>query len=145
MSRCLGIDFGAKRVGIAISDSSNLIASPLKTLTFKNHDHLLQQLKIIILEKNIRIIILGLPLNMTGEDSPQTQKIREFKSALSIFNLPVKYEDERLSSLIAKKSMILQKIKTFRHLFQQVSAYMQFLMICQSSYHTQNPLYLKQV
>ena len=49
---------------------------------------------------------------MNGEDSVQTKKIREFKSVLSIFNLPVKLEDERLSSVSAKRSLVMQDLKT---------------------------------
>ena len=112
MSRSLGIDLGAKRVGIALSDNLNIIASPLKTLTFKSQSDLLEQLKILITEFNIKTIVLGLPLNMSGADSTQTKKIRDFKSSLSIFNLPIIYEDERLSSISAKKSMVMQNVKT---------------------------------
>ena len=112
MSRCIGIDLGSKRVGLAISDKMNLIASPYKTLTFKNEKDLLDQLRLIIVDFKVKSIVLGLPLNMNGEDSAQTKKVREFKSVLSTFNLPVKLEDERLSSVSAKKSLVMQDIKT---------------------------------
>ena len=112
MSRSLGIDLGSKRVGIALSDNSNIIASPLKTLNFNNQKDLLSQLKEIINEFDVKTIVLGLPLNMNGIDSPQTKIIRQFKSSLSIFNIPIIYEDERLSSVSAKKSMVIQNIKT---------------------------------
>ena len=112
MSRCIGIDLGSKRVGLAISDKLNMIASPYKTLTFKNEQDLLDQLRIIIEDFKVEAIVLGLPLNMSGEDSTQTKKVRQFKSALSIFNLPIKLEDERLSSVSAKKSLVMQDIKT---------------------------------
>ena len=112
MSRSIGIDLGSKRVGLALSDNMSMIASPYKTLTFKNEKDLLDQLRSIIVDCKVNTIVLGLPLNMSGEDSAQTKKVREFKSALSIFNLPIKLEDERLSSVSAKKSLILQDIKT---------------------------------
>ena len=112
MSRCIGIDLGSKRVGLALSDKMSMIASPYKTLTFKDKLDLLDQLRLIIAEFKIKTIVLGLPLNMSGEDSAQTKKVREFKSVLSIFNLPIKLEDERLSSVSAKKSLIMQDIKT---------------------------------
>ena len=112
MSRCIGIDLGSKRVGLAISDKLNMIASPYKTLTFKNEQDLLDQLRLIIVDFKVKSIVLGLPLNMNGEDSAQTKKVRQFKSALSIFNLSIKLEDERLSSVSAKKSLIMQDIKT---------------------------------
>ena len=112
MSRILGIDLGSKRVGIALSDNSNIIASPLKTLTFNNRKDLLSQLGELINEFDVKTIVLGLPLNMRGIDTPQTKNIRDFKSSLLIFNIPIIYEDERLSSISAKKSMVIQNIKT---------------------------------
>ena len=112
MGRSLGIDLGSKRVGIALSDKLNIIASPFKTLFFNNQKDLLNQLGELINEFDIKTIVLGLPLGMNGEDSLQTKKIREFKSSLSIFNIPIIYEDERLSSVSAKKSMAIQNIKT---------------------------------
>ena len=112
MGRSLGIDLGDKRVGIALSDNSNLIASPFKTLIFNNQKDLLNQLRELINEFDVKTIVLGLPLSMNGIDSSQTKKIRDFKSSLSTFNLPIIYQDERLSSVSAKKSMMLQNIKT---------------------------------
>tara|TARA_B100000003_G_scaffold196386_1_gene199353 strand:+ start:393 stop:806 length:414 start_codon:yes stop_codon:yes gene_type:complete len=112
MGRILGIDLGSKRVGIALSDNSNIIASPFKTLIFNNHKDLLIKLGELINEFDIKTIVLGLPLSMNGIDSPQTKKIRDFKSSLLIFNIPIIYEDERLSSVSAKKSMVTQNIKT---------------------------------
>tara|TARA_Y100000591_G_scaffold277138_1_gene254709 strand:- start:224 stop:637 length:414 start_codon:yes stop_codon:yes gene_type:complete len=112
MGRSLGIDLGSKRIGIALSDNSNIIASPFKTLIFNNQKDLLSQLGKLINEFDIKTIVLGLPLSMNGADSLQTKKIRDFKSSLSIFNIPIIYEDERLSSVSAKKSMVIQNIKT---------------------------------
>ena len=112
MSRSLGIDLGSKRVGIALSDNSNLIASPYKTLNFNNHKDLLSQIGKLINKFDVKTIVLGLPLSMNGLDSPQTKKIRNFKSSLLIFNIPIIYQDERLSSVSAKKSMVIQNIKT---------------------------------
>ena len=112
MSRSIGIDLGSKRVGLALSDKLSMIASPYKTLNYKNEQDLLDQLRIIIEDFKVGTIVLGLPLNMRGEDSAQTKKVRQFKSALSIFNLSIKLEDERLSSVSAKKSLVMQDIKT---------------------------------
>tara|TARA_S200000501_G_scaffold92475_1_gene85818 strand:+ start:956 stop:1363 length:408 start_codon:yes stop_codon:yes gene_type:complete len=112
MSRSIGIDLGSKRVGLALSDKLSMIASPYKTLNYKNEQDLLDQLKIIVEDFKVETIVLGLPLNMSGEDSAQTKKVRQFKSALSIFNLSIKLEDERLSSVSAKKSLVMQNIKT---------------------------------
>ena len=77
MGRSLGIDLGSKRVGIALSDISNIIASPLKTLTFKNQNDLLNQLRTLIAEYDVKNIVLGLPMSMSGIDSVQTKAVRD--------------------------------------------------------------------
>ena len=112
MSRSLGIDFGEKRVGLAISDKSNLIASPFKTINYINENDLVNQLKKVVIENDIENFVLGLPINMKGEDTAQTKVVRKFKESLSSLDLPIIYEDERLSSVSAKNSLILQNIKT---------------------------------
>ena len=112
MGRFLGIDFGEKRVGLALSDRSKLIASPFKTLNYFNEKDLVSQLREIVIEKDIENFVLGLPINMKGEDTKQTEKVRNFKKSLSTLDVPINYEDERLSSVSAKNSLMLQNIKT---------------------------------
>ena len=112
MARALGIDFGEKRVGLALSDRSNLIASPYKTLQYISENDLISEIKKIVIDKEIEVFVIGLPLNMKGEDSDQTKKVRRFKNLLSILELPIIYEDERFSSIIAKNSLVLQNVKT---------------------------------
>tara|TARA_Y100001960_G_scaffold130723_1_gene139027 strand:+ start:417 stop:830 length:414 start_codon:yes stop_codon:yes gene_type:complete len=112
MARALGIDFGEKRVGLALSDRSNLIASPYKTLQYISENDLISEIKKIVIDKEIEVFVIGLPLNMKGEDSDQTKKVRRFKNLLSILELPIVYEDERFSSIIAKNSLVLQNVKT---------------------------------
>ena len=112
MARALGIDFGEKRVGLALSDKLNIIASPYKTIQYVSETELINQIKKIVIEKEIGIFVIGLPLNMKGQDSAQTKKVRSFKKLLSKLELPIVYEDERFSSIIAKNSLVLQNIKT---------------------------------
>ena len=112
MAKALGIDFGERRVGLALSDRLNLIASPYKTLQYVSKNDLLSKIKKIVYEKEIEIFVLGLPLNMKGQDSAQTKKVRRFKKLLSTLELPIVYEDERMSSIMAKNSLVLQNIKT---------------------------------
>lgn len=112
MGRCIGIDLGTKRVGLALSDSLNIIATPFKTLTFIDNGDLISKLSTIINDNNVKTIILGLPLNMSGVDTEQTKKVRTFKNLLTKFNIPIFFEDERLSSVSAKKSLVMQNVKT---------------------------------
>ena len=112
MGRALGIDFGTKRVGLALSDRSNMIASPYKTLNYVSEKDLITQLEIIVTKNDIEILVLGLPINMKGEDTAQTIKVRYFKEILSTLRIPIVYEDERLSSVSAINSLMLQNVKT---------------------------------
>ena len=112
MGRALGIDFGTKRVGLALSDRSNMIASPYKTLNYVSEKDLITQLETIVTKNDIEILVLGLPINMKGEDTAQTIKVRDFKEILSALRIPIVYEDERLSSVSAINSLTLQNVKT---------------------------------
>ena len=112
MGRALGIDFGTKRVGLALSDRSNMIASPYKTLNYVSEKDLITQLETIISKNDIEILVLGLPINMKGKDTVQTIKVRNFKEILSALRIPIVYEDERLSSVSAINSLMLQNVKT---------------------------------
>ena len=112
MGKALGIDFGTKRVGLALSDRSNMIASPYKTLNYVSEKDLITQLETIVTKNDIEILVLGLPINMKGEDTAQTIKVRDFKEILSALRIPIVYEDERLSSVSAINSLTLQNVKT---------------------------------
>ena len=112
MGRALGIDFGTKRVGLALSDRTNMIASPYKTLNYDSENDLVTQLETIVSENDIEILVLGLPINMKGEDTMQTTKVRDFKEILSTLGIPIVFEDERLSSVSAINSLMLQNVKT---------------------------------
>ena len=112
MGKALGIDFGTKRVGLALSDRSNIIASPYRTLNYVSEKDLVAQLETIVSENDIKILVLGLPINMKGEDTVQTTKVRNFKDILSTLRISIVYEDERLSSVSAINSLMLQNVKT---------------------------------
>ncbi len=112
MGRILGIDYGDRRVGIALSDPLKMIASPFDTLLIRSDDDLLNQLEALITENEIEAIVIGLPIGMKGNETKQTLHVKSFSKKLGQFNLPVFLEDERLSSVSAKKSLHLQNIKT---------------------------------
>jgi putative Holliday junction resolvase len=69
-------------------------------------------LETVVSENDIEILVLGLPINMKGEDTVQTKKVRNFKEILSTLQIPIVFEDERLSSVSAINSLILQNVKT---------------------------------
>ena len=113
MGRYLAIDHGSKRIGLAISDPMKIIAKPFKTITYNNLDEFFTLLIKILEEKDVECIVLGLPIGMKGQETLQTKNVLEFQKKLKLkIKIPVFLQDERLSSLSAKKSLIQQKIKT---------------------------------
>jgi len=98
-SRLLGIDPGKNRVGIAISDENKVVSTPLKTILKKNNSNFLNEIKEIILENNVKGIIIGHPINMDGSTCPSAQSAKDFATFLSNnISIPVSMWDERLSS-----------------------------------------------
>ncbi len=99
-SRLLGIDLGTKRIGIAISDYNQKIATPLKTLDKSKQGKLIDELESIITENDIKGIIIGNPINMDGTYGKSSQSAKD--TAISISNkigIPVSLWDERLSTV----------------------------------------------
>ena len=112
MKRILCLDYGEKRIGLALSDPLKIIAYPYKTLIKYDLNKLKYELKKIIDDENIESIVIGLPIGLNGRDTIQTQKVRDFRLQIFDLNIPLYFEDERLSSLSAAKSMKMEKIKT---------------------------------
>lgn len=107
--RCLGLDLGSKTLGIAISDTTNTIATIYTTLRFDedDYDSLIPQLKDIILKNNIDIIVLGLPKNMNNTLGKRAEITLDFKEKLEKQLLvKVTLMDERLTSVISNNVMI---------------------------------------
>ena len=99
-SRLLGIDLGSKRIGIAISDYNQKIATPLQTLDKSKQGKLIDELESIITEYDIKGIIIGNPINMDGTYGKSSQSAKDI--AINISNkidIPVSLWDERLSTV----------------------------------------------
>ena len=87
------------RVGIAISDENKVVSTPLKTILKKNNSNFIDEIKEIILENNVKGIIIGHPINMDGSTGPSAQSAKDFATFLSKnVSIPVSMWDERLSS-----------------------------------------------
>ncbi len=110
MQRILGIDYGEKRVGLALSDPLQMIASPYKTIP--NNPDLITAIQTIIYENDVAGVVLGLPKGMKGQETVQTQNVYRFVECLNDEDITVNYIDERLSSVSAKKALVEQGIKT---------------------------------
>ena len=112
MGRLLAIDYGARRVGLALSDPLKMIASPYRTIINKNNAILIEEIERIIAAEDVELTIMGLPLGMAGQKTEQTKKVEEFVDKLTDRGIIIKYEDERWSSVAAKRSMKEQNIKS---------------------------------
>jgi len=112
LNRILAIDFGEVRVGLALSDLTCTISKPYKTLNYDSMDHLFSPLLDIINDKQVNKVVVGIPYNMKGEDTKQTEKVRDFVSKLEcILGYDVILIDERLTSSEAEKFMHQMDIK----------------------------------
>ena len=99
-SRLLGIDLGTKRIGIAISDYNQKIATPLQTLDKSKQGKLIDELESIITENDIKGIIIGNPINMDGTYGKSSQSAKDIAINISNkINIPVSLWDERLSTV----------------------------------------------
>ena len=99
-SRLLGLDLGSKRIGVAICDGGQSIATPFKTITKENSAEFIDELKLIVKENNIKGIIVGNPINMDGSLGPASQSITDIcKNIFKNLNIPICLWDERLSTV----------------------------------------------
>ena len=97
--RLIGLDLGSKRIGVSICDEKQLIATPFITIEKKSSQHLIDQLKSIIIENNIKGIIIGNPLNMDGSSGKSSQSAKDVSTYIEKnIDIPVCLWDERLSS-----------------------------------------------
>ena len=102
--RILAIDYGTKRMGVAISDEMKIIAQPLLYLPSQPFDQFVARLKEIIREKEVELIVVGLPRNMDGSYGPAALKVQEFVAVLKdAVTIPIQTLDERLTSVQANR------------------------------------------
>ena len=98
-ARLIGLDLGTKRIGIAICDDKRKIASPYKTIEYKNMDYLVNELKNIIKDNNIFAVIIGNPINMDGSFGKSAQSINDKAKVIEKeLDLIIAMWDERLST-----------------------------------------------
>lgn len=103
----MGLDIGKKRIGVAISDGTWTIASPLETIERTTFSYVLQYLKIKIKDLSIIGIIVGLPLNMNGSQGRSVQSVRHFVyNLIKEISLPILLWDERLSTFAAEEALL---------------------------------------
>jgi len=110
--RILALDHGTKRVGVAISDEMQMIASPLEFIPAEPFADFLARLKEIICEKQVDQILVGMPRNMNGSYGPAAAKVQEFVAVLKeTIAIPIKLWDERLTSTQANRFLIQAEVR----------------------------------
>lgn len=121
----LGIDVGRARVGVAKSDADGLLATPVETVQ-RGADTPAAVARVLALaaEYDVMELVVGLPLSLSGGDTPSTQDARDFADLLAGGNLPVRLVDERLSTVTAQSAMRAngRKAKQQRSVIDQAAA-----------------------
>lgn len=110
--RILALDHGTKRIGIAISDELKMIAQPIEFVPAEPFTAFLVRLKELLGEKEVELIVVGMPRNMNGSYGPAALKVDEFVAALkAAVTVPVKTWDERLTSAQANRFLIEANVR----------------------------------
>jgi putative Holliday junction resolvase len=110
--RILALDHGTRRIGVAVSDELKMIATPLEYIPAEPFADFLKRLKEIIQEKEVELLVIGMPRNMDGSYGPAALKVREFMNVLrETITIPLKPLDERLTTVQAQRFLIEGKVR----------------------------------
>lgn len=105
--RILAIDHGTRRIGVAVSDEMQMIATPLEFIPAEPMDQVIARLQQLVREKEVELILIGMPRNMDGTFGPAAQKVQEFIALLEPHvTIPIKKWDERLTSVMANRALL---------------------------------------
>ena len=105
--RILSLDHGTKRIGVAISDELKMIAQPLEYIPAEPFAAFLERLKHLLQEKEVELVLVGMPRNMNGTYGPAALKVEEFVAVLrTAITVPIKTWDERLTSAQANRFLL---------------------------------------
>ena len=110
--RILALDHGTRRIGVAVSDETKTIAQPLEYIPAEPFADFLDRLKQLLTEKQVELILIGMPRNMDGSYGPATQKVKAFIDAIKPeVAVPIKTWDERLTSTMANRALIQGNVR----------------------------------
>jgi putative Holliday junction resolvase len=110
--RILAIDHGTVRMGIAVSDELKMIAHPMEYIPAEPFATFLARLKQILQDKEVELVLVGMPRNMDGSFGPAALKVQEFVTALKdAITVPIRTWDERLTSAQANRFLIQSKVR----------------------------------
>jgi putative Holliday junction resolvase len=103
----MALDYGDKRIGVAMASLSSRLASPLVTLN--NDASMLTNLESLIKQNNVTVLVVGYPRNQQGQPTQQTHLVEQFIEMLKQFNLTIKLQDESLTSVYAEAELKARK------------------------------------
>ena len=110
--RIMGLDFGSKTLGVAVSDPLGITAQPVEIIRRKSENKLRQtlaRLEELVKEYQVTKLVLGLPKNMNNTEGPRVEASKAYGDKIKeIFNLPVDYQDERLTTVQAERMLVEQ-------------------------------------
>jgi putative Holliday junction resolvase len=110
--RILALDHGTRRIGVAVSDELKLIATPLEYIPAEPFADFLRRLRELITEKEVELILVGMPRNMDGSYGPAALKVQEFIGVLkAAVTIPIKTLDERLTTVQAQRFLIQGNVR----------------------------------
>ena len=110
--RILALDHGTVRVGVAVSDELHMLAQPLEFILAEPWEALLKRLQALLKEKEVGLILIGMPRNMDGSYGPAAEKVRDFVAHLQQhIATPIKLWDERLTSALANRLLIQANVR----------------------------------
>jgi putative Holliday junction resolvase len=110
--RILSLDHGTRRIGVAVSDEMKIIATPLEYIPAEPMDKVIARLQQLIREKDVELILIGMPRNMDGSYGPAAEKVKEFIAAIQPhITTPVKTWDERLTSAQANRVLLQANVR----------------------------------
>ena len=103
----MALDVGGRRIGVALSDTTRVLASPLTTLRAEPRDRVLSEIAALVLRHEVAEVVVGLPLTLSGEIGPQAHVIQLFVERLKgVLTAPIHMFDERLTKVAAERMMI---------------------------------------
>jgi putative Holliday junction resolvase len=113
--RVLGLDLGARRIGVAVSDPMGWTAQGLATIQRQSEQQAIAEIRRVVDELGVTRIVVGLPRNMDGTIGPQARKVLTFSAKLrETLGIPVDAWDERLTTVAAQKSMTETRVSRAR-------------------------------
>lgn len=116
--KIMGLDFGTKRIGVALSDELFLIAHAFNFIQRKDLNKDLDTIRGLVAEHSVSEIVVGLPLNMDGSYSAKSKEVIEFMDNLSkVVSVPVKTWDERLTSVQAERVLLEADMSRYKRRF----------------------------